>query len=67
MNELISKSEKLLKVNDFWYFIRSGEGAWIYFNSPDHQYVILENGYVVGILYFLLFSINMECDPRVEL
>ncbi|ETT51593.1 signaling protein [Paenibacillus amylolyticus] len=29
IKELISKSEKLAKVNDLWYFVRSGEGAWI--------------------------------------
>lgn len=26
---LISKSEKLAKVNDLWYFIKSSSGAWI--------------------------------------
>lgn len=29
IKELISKSEKLAKVNDLWYFVKSKEGSWI--------------------------------------
>ena len=34
-----------------------------YFNVPDHQYVILENGYVVGIIYFLLLALLWNVIP----
>ena len=27
--DFIEKSEKLAKVNDLWYFIKSSSGAWI--------------------------------------
>ena len=29
MKELVEKSEKLAKINDLWYFVKSKGGAWI--------------------------------------
>lgn len=29
MKELVEKSEKLAKINDLWYFVKSKCGAWI--------------------------------------
>lgn len=29
IKDLIKESEKLAKVNDLWYFVKSSNGAWV--------------------------------------